>query len=91
MGSRATWTYNDLMAEVMRLGNIKWKQYYYKLFDKAEERRVVKKTMDRCGRVVIMLLPSSGQPAGVAGRSAGAVCQPAGAGCQGATAGGTVP
>ena len=91
MGSRATWTYNDLMAEVMRLGHIKWKQYYYKLFDKAEERRVVKKTMDRCGRVVIMLVPSSGQPAGVAGRSAGAVCQPAGAGCQGATAGGTVP
>lgn len=58
MGSRATWTYNELRNEAMRLSNIQRVQYYNKLFAKAEEERIVKKVLDRCGRVLILLTPA---------------------------------
>ena len=58
MGCRATWTYNELRNEAMRLSNIKRVQYYNKLFAKAEEERIVKKVLDRCGRVLILLTPA---------------------------------
>ena len=60
MGSRASWGYKDLMKEVMRLGHIKWNQHYYKLLARAEEQRIVKKTLDRCGRVVIISVAGGG-------------------------------
>ena len=63
MGNRASWGYKDLMKEVMRLSHIKWNQHYYKLLAKAEEQRIVKKTLDRCGRVVIMNVPNGGSVA----------------------------
>ena len=63
MGNRASWGYKDLMKEVMRLSHIKWNQHYYKLLAKAEEQRIVKKTLDRCGRVVIMNVPGGGSAA----------------------------
>ena len=63
MGPRACWSPDDLMNEVMRLSHIRRKYYYNRLAEKAEELRIVKKTLDRYGRVVVILLP---EPAGVA-------------------------
>ena len=40
-------------TEIMKLANIKQKQYYYKVLAQAEEQ----KTKDRCGRVVIVMPP----------------------------------
>ena len=64
MGNRATWGYDDLMTGVMDLSRIKCKQHYYKLFAEAETQRVVMKTLDRCGRVVVMMLPDGGGRSG---------------------------
>jgi len=57
MGSRATMGYQDLMNAVMKEGRINHKNYYEKMFSRAEEARVVRKDKDNCGRVVVILLP----------------------------------
>ena len=57
IGSLPTVGYQDLKETVKKEANIKSDKYYDKLFTMAEEERVVKKTQDRCGRVVVMLSP----------------------------------
>ena len=57
IGSLPTVGYQDLKETVKKEANIKSDKYYEKLFAMAEEERVVKKTQDRCGRVVVMLSP----------------------------------
>jgi hypothetical protein len=57
IGSLPTVGYQDLKDTVKKETNIKSDKYYDKLFAMAEEERVVKKTQDRCGRVVVMLSP----------------------------------
>lgn len=57
VGSLPTVGYQDLKETVKKEANIKSDKYYDKLFAMAEEERVVKKTQDRCGRVVVMLSP----------------------------------
>lgn len=57
IGSLPTVGYQDLKETVKKEANIKSDKYYDKLFAMAEEERVVKKTQDRCGRVVVMLSP----------------------------------
>ena len=58
IGTLPTMPYQDLKNTVMKEANIKSGKYYEKLFTLAEEEHVVKKTQDRCGRVVVMLDPS---------------------------------
>ena len=58
IGSLPTVGYQNLMDTVKKEANIKSDKYYEKLFSMAEEEKVVKKTQDRCGRVVVMLDPS---------------------------------
>ena len=50
-------SYEEMETEIMKLANIKQKQYYYKVLAQAEELGVIKKTKDRCGRVVIVMPP----------------------------------
>ena len=57
IGSLPTVGYQDLKDTVKKEANIKSDKYYEKLFAMAEDERVVKKTQDRCGRVVVMLSP----------------------------------
>jgi len=57
VGNRALMGYQDLMDTVMRLSHIRHKPYYEKVFALAEKARVVRKDQDRCGRIVVMLLP----------------------------------
>jgi KaiC/GvpD/RAD55 family RecA-like ATPase len=58
IGTLPTVPYQDLKNTVMKEANIKSGKYYEKLFTLAEEEHVVRKTQDRCGRVVVMLDPS---------------------------------
>lgn len=58
IGALPTVPYQDLKNTVMKEANIKSGKYYEKLFTLAEEEHVVRKTQDRCGRVVVMLDPS---------------------------------
>ena len=46
----------------MMEAGIKRQSYFKKIFDMAESQRVIKKTNDRCGRVVVMLIPSGVTP-----------------------------
>ena len=57
ISDRASVGYQDLMEEVMQLSHIKRSPYYEKVFAMAEKARVVRKDQDRCGRIVVMLLP----------------------------------
>ena len=47
---------NGEKAAMMEAG-IKRQSYFKKIFDIAEGQRVIRKTNDRCGRVVVMLIP----------------------------------
>ena len=47
----------DLKDTVMQLSRIKRSPYYEKVFSMAEKARIVRKDRDRCGRIVVMLLP----------------------------------
>ena len=58
IGGLPTVPYQDLKNIVMKEANIKSGKYYERVFNIAEEEHVVKKTQDRCGRVVVMLDPS---------------------------------
>ena len=57
-GSRASISYNDLREAVMKEAHIQQKKYYEKVFSLAEDARVVYKDKDRCGRIVVQLIPA---------------------------------
>ena len=57
IGNRATVSYQELTDITMELGHIKRKPYFEKVFSMAEQAKVVRKDQDRCGRIVVMLLP----------------------------------
>ena len=50
-------SYQELTDITMELGHIKRKPYFEKVFSMAEQAKVVRKDQDRCGRIVVMLLP----------------------------------
>ena len=55
MGMRTVVSRDDLKRLVMSTGNIRAPKYYDKLFTMAVEQRVVQTTMDRSGRVVVIV------------------------------------
>ena len=57
MATRATMSIEALQREVMALSGIKQPKYYEKVYSLAVEQRVVQTTMDRNGRIVVMLIP----------------------------------
>lgn len=56
MGGRSVMSYGDFEETAMREAHILRQTYFEKIFSEAEAQRVIKKTNDRCGRVVVMLL-----------------------------------
>lgn len=57
MGSLPSMSADQLRQAVMKLSHIKQYQYYYKVFNEAEKRKVIMKVFDRYKRVVIVLSP----------------------------------
>ena len=57
MGGRSVMGYADFEETAMTEAHILRQTYFEKIFSEAEAQRVIKKTNDRCGRVVVMLLP----------------------------------
>ena len=57
MGGRSIMGYPDFEKAAMMEAGIKRQSYFKKIFDIAEGQRVIRKTNDRCGRVVVMLIP----------------------------------
>ena len=57
MGGAASLGYDELERRVMGLSGIRQKQYYYRVFDAAERQRVVRKVLDKGGRVAVIMLP----------------------------------
>jgi hypothetical protein len=57
MGGRSVMGYADFEETAMREAHILRQTYFEKIFSEAEAQRVIRKTNDRCGRVVVMLLP----------------------------------
>ena len=57
MGGRSVMSYGDFEETAMREAHILRQTYFEKIFSEAEAQRVIRKTNDRCGRVVVMLLP----------------------------------
>ena len=57
MGGRSVMSYADFEETAMREAHILRQTYFEKIFSEAEAQRVIRKTNDRCGRVVVMLLP----------------------------------
>ena len=57
MGGRSVMGYADFEETAMSEAHILRQTYFEKIFSEAEAQRVVRKTNDRCGRVVVMLLP----------------------------------
>lgn len=55
MGTRAMTGRDELKRLVMTMANIRAPRYYDKLFQMALEQRVIKTTMDRSGRVVVIM------------------------------------
>lgn len=58
MGSRATMAYCDLREAVMQEARIQHRSYYDNVFAMAEKARIIHKDKDRCGRIVVQLLPA---------------------------------
>ena len=58
MGGRASMSLDDLQKEAMAISGIKQPKYYEKVFNLAVEMRVVKTTMERNGRVIVITIPS---------------------------------
>jgi hypothetical protein len=56
MGSRASIDRDDLRRLVMEKAGIRVERYYKKLFELAMDQRVIKTTMDRNGRVVVIIV-----------------------------------
>ena len=57
IADRASVGYQNLMDTVMELSHIRRRPYYEKVFAMAESARVIRKERDRCGRIVVLLLP----------------------------------
>ena len=57
MAGRSNMGYPDFEKAAMMEAGIKRQSYFKKIFDMAESQRVIRKTNDRCGRVVMMLIP----------------------------------
>jgi len=57
MGGRSIMGYPDFEKAAMTEAGIQRQNYFRKIFAIAEEQRVIRKTNDRCGRVVVMLIP----------------------------------
>ena len=57
MAGRSNMGYPDFEKAAMMEAGIKRQSYFKKIFDIAEGQRVIRKTNDRCGRVVVMLIP----------------------------------
>ena len=57
MAGRSIMGYPDFEKAAMMEAGIKRQSYFKKIFDIAEGQRVIRKTNDRCGRVVVMLIP----------------------------------
>ena len=57
MGGRSTMGYPDFEKAAMTEAGIQRQTYFKKIFAIAEGQRVIRKTNDRCGRVVVMLIP----------------------------------
>ena len=57
MGGSSIMGYPDFEKAAMMEAGIKRQSYFKKIFDMAESQRVIRKTNDRCGRVVVMLIP----------------------------------
>ena len=57
MGGRSVMGYAAFEETAMREAHILRQTYFEKIFSEAEAQRVIRKTNDRCGRVVVMLLP----------------------------------
>lgn len=55
MRDAASLGYDEMERRVMELSGISQKQYYYKVFDAAEQQRVVKKVLDKSGRVTVIM------------------------------------
>ncbi len=62
IGDRATIGFQELKNTVMSLTHIKSSPYCEKVFAMAEKARVIRRDQDRCGRIVVMLLPLLGTP-----------------------------
>ena len=57
MGGAASLSCDELERRTMELSGIRQKQYYYKVLEEAERQRVVKKVLDKGGRVAVIMLP----------------------------------
>jgi len=57
MGGAASLSCDELERRTMELSGICQKQYYYKVLEEAERQRVVKKVLDKGGRVAVIMLP----------------------------------
>ena len=57
MGGAAMLSCDELERRTMALSGIRQKQYYYKVLEEGERQRVVKKVLDKGGRVAVMMLP----------------------------------
>lgn len=57
MAGKAMAGSDELMTAVQRLGNIRQKQYYYRVLDEAESKGIIKKTYDRNRRIAIIMPP----------------------------------
>jgi len=59
MSSAAETGQELLKQRVMELSGIKQPRYYEKVFKLAQDQRIVKTTMDRNGRIVVILIPAA--------------------------------
>jgi len=57
MGGAASLGYDELQRRAMSMSGIRLKPYYDKVFEVAEQQRVVKKVLDKSGRVAVIMLP----------------------------------
>jgi len=57
LAGRAVMSYAEFEKAAMAEAHILRQSYFEKVFSQAESQRVIRKTTDRCGRIVVMLLP----------------------------------
>lgn len=57
MDGAASLSYDEMARRTMELGGIRSKQYYDKVLAEAERQKVVKKVLDRSGRVTVIMMP----------------------------------
>lgn len=57
MGGAASLGYEELQRRAMSLSGIRLKSYFDKVFEVAESRHVVRKVLDKSGRVAVIMLP----------------------------------